>query len=318
VERRRLGGTGATVGVIGLGTATWGRGTDEAEAAEQVHLLVEAGGDLLDVHVQSPAVTIVGRAVASGRQRDDLFISIRVPASSSQRSLLSLLDGALGKSALRHADLWTVEGWDADLPWEELVAAMTIAVSSGRARYVGLAPPQPWHGALIGAGLALHPQRVPLAAVTVPYSLLDRAGADAMAEVCDTLPSGLLAAAPLAGGVLTGKYRHATPADSRGAGERFGAHVHHYRGSWARPAVDGLCAAAEGLGASPSALALAWVLGRPGVSACITGARTVHQWRGALSSAEASLPPEIRAALDEVSAVAAGMGHDGGTGLPGE
>lgn len=318
MERRRLGSTGATVGVIGLGTATWGRGTDEAEAVDQVRLLVEAGGDLMDIQSDSPAQAMAGRVVAGAGRRDDVLVSIRVPAAPSQRSLLGALDDALDSSGLQHADLWTIDGWDSAMPWPELVSAMTVAVSSGRARYVGLAPSAAWQASLVGAGLAMHPQQVPLAATTIAYSLLDRAAADAVTEVCDTLPSGLLAAAPLAGGVLTGKYRHATPADSRGAGERFGARVHHYRGAWARPVVDGLCAAAEGLGVSPSALALAWVLGRPGVSACIAGARTVHQWRGALASAETSLPPEIREALDEVSASTADMGHDGDSHLPGD
>ena len=75
--------------------------------------------------------------------------------------------------------------------------------------------------------------------------------------------------------------------------------------------VDGLCAAAEGLGTTPGALALAWVRDRATVAACLVGTRTVHQWKSALASSDVALPPEIREALDEVADEAAALGHDG-------
>ena len=150
--------------------------------------------------------------------------------------------------------------------------------------------------------------------MTTPYSLLDRPTPGAVTDAARALDAGVIAAWPLAGGVLTGKYRHATPPDSRGAGERYAARLHHYRSAWARPVVDGLCAAAEGLGTSPGALAIAWTRDRPGVSATLTGARTVHQWRASLASTDVHVPAEIRQALDEVADEAAALSHDGETG----
>jgi len=306
------------VGVIGLGTATWAQGTDVAEATEQIHMLIDAGGNLIDLAAGTPALDVAAPALADAGARRDTFLGLRQPAAPSQRDLLVTLDQALVRTGLDHVDLWTVEGWHPGMPWDELICALTVAVSSGRARYVGIAPDAAWQASLVGAGLAMHPQRLSLAGITIPYSLLDRADAEAATQVCEVLGVGLLAAAPLAAGVLTGKYRHATPPDSGGAGERFGARVHHSRSAWARPVVEGLCAAAEGLGTTPSSLAITWVLGRPAVSACITGARTVHQWRGALASAATPMPSEIRSALDEVSADAATIGHDGSREIPGD
>ena len=314
MERRRLGATGGTVGTIGLGTATWGRGTDRSEAREQLAMLVDAGGNLVDLSPEAWQSGSAAAALSDSALRRELFITVRLPAAGSQRDLLAGLDDALGALGLGLADLWTVEGWDPALPWSELVSALAVAVASGRARYVGVCPSAPWHAALVGAGLAMHPDRSPLAAVTSAYSLLDRVAAEETADVAMTVGAGLLAAWPLAGGVLTGKYRHSTPPDSRGASERHAARVHHYRSAGSRPVVDGLCAAAEGLGTTPAALALAWVRDRPGVTAALVGARTLHQWRATLAGADVVMPAEIRRALDEVTDEALTVGHDGESG----
>jgi aryl-alcohol dehydrogenase-like predicted oxidoreductase len=314
VERRSLGPTGAHVGTVGLGTSTWGRGTDRSEAREQVTLLIESGGNLVDVTGESPCAPCAAHAFSDPGLRRGTFINLRTPAAVSQRDLLATLDDSLAALGLAHADLWTVEGWDDALPWSELASSLAIAVSTGRARYVGLCPSAAWQAALVGAGLTMHPDRTPLAAITVPYSLLDQAEARGSAQVAQALGSGILAAWPLAGGVLTGKYRHATPPDSRGAGERHAARMHRYRSPWSRPVVEGLCAAAEGLGTTPSVLAQAWVRDRPGVTATLVGARTVHQWRAALAADDFDVPGEIRRALDEVADEAAAVGHDGDPG----
>lgn len=313
MERRRLGATGGSVGTIGLGTSTWGRGTARSEAREQVVMLVESGGNLVDVAKDGDRLPFAAEVLEDAGLRREVFLGVRLPAEDSQRDLLASLDDALACLGVSHADMWTVDGWSPHLPWPELASALAIATATGRTRYVGVCPASAWQAALVGAGLAVHPDRAPLASLTVPMSLLDRATASQAAAVAQAVGAGLIAAWPLAGGVLTGKYRHATPPDSRGAGERHAARLHRYRSSWARPVVDGLCAAAEGLGTTPGALALAWVRESPGIVSALVGARTVHQWRAALGSAQVEIPSEIRQALDEVADEAEAVGHDGGT-----
>lgn len=315
MERRRLGRSGAFVGVVGLGTSTWGCGTDRAEATEQVRLLLDEGGDLVDLGWEAVRTGFPGEILRDTRVRSDAFLSLRMPAVPSQRELLATLDAALGALGVDHVDLWSVEGWHDDLPWEELVAALTVAVASGRVHYLGSVPDAPWEAALVGSALEMHPQHCALTSISARYSLLDHAIAAEAASVAQALGATLLAAWPLAGGVLTGKYRHATPPDSRGAGERHALRLQDYRSPWSRPVVDGLCAAAEGLDASPAAIALAWVRDRPGVTATIVGARTVHQWRAALLSEATVLPPAIRSALDEVSSQAGRIRDDGDDGV---
>lgn len=284
-----------------MGTAHWTAALHADEARSLVEDLVESGGDLLDVEASTSAVRILGPILGDGGLRSRVFLSVRTSGPPTRRHMLDDLDSCLADLGQDHVDLWTVRGWDASTPWEETVSTLAVALATGRARYVGLAPAAPWHAAMVGAALAIHPQRSPVAAIAARLSLLDRAQDGDLTAIAGSLGAGLLAAAPLAGGVLTGKYRHATPADSRGAGERDGAQLQHYRGSWARPVVDGLVAASEGLGVSPTSTALAWTRDRPRVSCVLVGTRTPQQWRGALASLDLHLPEEISAALDEVS-----------------
>jgi aryl-alcohol dehydrogenase-like predicted oxidoreductase len=113
---------------------------------------------------------------------------------------------------------------------------------------------------------------------------------------------GVLPWSPLGRGVLTGKYRGGIPADSRAASPHFAAFVERFLHERGRRIVDAVATAAEGLGATPVEVALAWVRDAPGVTAPIVGARTAAQLRGSLTAESLTLPPEIRAALDDVSA----------------
>lgn len=113
---------------------------------------------------------------------------------------------------------------------------------------------------------------------------------------------GFIAWSPLGRGVLTGKYRYGTPSDSRGASPHFSAFIAPYLDNRSRSIVDAVCVAAEGLGYSPTEVALSWVRDQPGVASAIVGARTGAQLRGALSVTEIEIPIQVRQALDEISA----------------
>jgi aryl-alcohol dehydrogenase-like predicted oxidoreductase len=112
---------------------------------------------------------------------------------------------------------------------------------------------------------------------------------------------GILPWSPLGRGVLTGKYRSGTPADSRGASPHFANFVGNYLGERSKRIVEAVARAAEGLDWSPLEVALTWVRDRPGVTAPIVGARTAAQLRGSLTVEECALPGQIVEALDDVS-----------------
>ncbi|MFH8368204.1 aldo/keto reductase [Streptomyces sp. NPDC018031] len=315
MELRHLGRTGLRVSRIGLGTLTWGRDTDEHDAAEQLKAFWDAGGTLVDtadVYSDGGAEYLLGQLLEDLVPRRDLVIATKAGSvpdpdrrfDGSRGHLLAALDASLERLGTDHVDLWQVHAFDPLTPLEETLQALDIAVSSGRARYVGvsnfcgwqLAKAATWQLAAPGAG------RTRLASTQMEYSLLQRGVEREVLPAALDLGVGLLPSSPLGRGVLTGKYRHATPADSRGASEHLAPFVAPYLDDEAGRIVDAVTTAADGLAATALQVALAWVRDRPGVVAPIIGARNAQQLRAALSVEALSLPPEIRQALDDVSA----------------
>jgi aryl-alcohol dehydrogenase-like predicted oxidoreductase len=143
--------------------------------------------------------------------------------------------------------------------------------------------------------------RTPVVSTQVEYSLLQRGVEREVLPAAEALGLGMLAWSPLGRGVLTGKYRSGTPADSRAASPHFAPFVETYLDQRSRRVVEAVSTAAEGLGVQPLEVALAWVRDAPGVTAAVVGARTAAQLRGILAGEDLGLPEEIRVALDEVS-----------------
>ncbi|MFF8832843.1 aldo/keto reductase [Streptomyces sp. NPDC015131] len=314
MEQRHLGRTGLRVSRIGLGTLTWGRDTGEHDAADQLKAFWEAGGTLLDtadVYGGGEAEYVLGRLTERLVPRRDLVIATKagsVPdpdrrVDASRGHLLAALDASLARLGTDYVDLWQVHAYDPGTPLEETLHALDIAVSSGRARYVGVADYCGWQLAK-AATWQLSPggARARLASTQMEYSLLQRGVEREVLPAARDLGVGLLPSSPLGRGVLTGKYRQGTPADSRGASERMAPFVEPYLDEAASRIVDAVATAADGLAATPLQVALAWVRDRPGVVAPVVGARNAQQLTAALSVESLSLPDEIRRALDDVSA----------------
>ena len=303
MDSRRVGRSGLEVSRLGLGTMTWGRDTDADDAAAQLEAFVGAGGTLIDtsnVYGDGDAESIIGTLVPDVIPRADVVLATTtVGVGGSRGRLLATLDASLQRLNTDHVDLWQVHGFDTTLPFEETCSALQRAVDSGRASYIGLSGYAGWQLAtmatwLRGAGC-------PVIATEAEYSLLERAPEESLLPAAALHGIGLLAWAPLGRGVLTGKYRHGTPADSRGASPHFSRYVGRHLGPDAARIVEAVATAAEGLGTSPLAVACAWVRDRRGVASAIVGARDNAQLLGSLAATEITLPAEIRAALEDVS-----------------
>ncbi|MFJ6379041.1 aldo/keto reductase [Kitasatospora sp. NPDC092039] len=312
MEQRHLGRTGLQVSRLGLGTMTWGRDTDEHEAAEQLKEFVDAGGNLVDtadVYADGGAEYLLSRLTDSLIPRSELVIATKagsVPESArrfdgSRGHLLAALDASLRRLGTDYVDLWQVHAFDPATPAEETLSALDIAVASGRTRYVGVCDYSGWQLARAATWQRAHHGRVPLAGAQLEYSLLQRGiEREALPAALDA-GVGVLAGSPLGRGVLTGKYRHGIPQDSRGASPYLTGFVQPYLGERSRRIVDAVATAADGLASTPLAVALAWVRDRPGVASALVGARTVAQLQAALSVEALTLPDEIRGALDDIS-----------------
>ncbi|MEU1705841.1 aldo/keto reductase [Streptomyces sp. NPDC005706] len=313
MEQRHLGRTGLRVSRIGLGTLTWGRDTDEHDAADMLKTFWEAGGTLVDtadVYGDGEAEYLLGRLMDGLVPRRDLVISTKAGSvadpdrrvDGSRGHLLAALDASLARLGTDHVDLWQIHAYDRGTPLEETLQALDVAVSSGRARYVGVANFCGWQLAKAATWQLGAPGRTRLAGTQLEYSLLQRGAEREVLPAALDLGVGLLPSSPLGRGVLTGKYRHTTPADSRGASEHLAPFVEPYLDDTASHIVDAVTTAADGLAVTPLQVALAWVRDRPGVAAPVVGARHAQQLTAALSVETLSLPDEICRALDDVSA----------------
>lgn len=313
MEKRRLGGSGLMVSRLALGTMMWGRDTDEHEAREQLTTFVEAGGTFLDTaasYGDGAAEAVVGALLNTVVPRAEVVIAAKsgvvrrageARVDVSRKNLLDQLDESLDRLDVDHVDLWQVHAWSDDTPLEETLGALDYAVSSGRTRYVGISNYGGWQTAWAAVTQSASPVRARLISTQVEYSLLQRGAESEVMPAAGRFGLGVLPWSPLGRGVLTGKYRDGTPADSRGASPHLSAFLAPYLDTPSRQIVEAVCTAADGLNALPLEVALAWVRDRPGVVAPIVGARTSAQLGDILASDDLVLPTEIRTALDEVS-----------------
>ncbi len=313
MQQRFLGRTGLKVSRLGLGTLTWGRDTDEHEARDQLVAFTEAGGSLVDTaagYGDGASEELLGSLLGDVVTRDDVVIATKAGISRargvretnvSRGYLVGTLDGSLRRLGVDHVDLWQVHTWVDGIPLEETLSALDFAVTTGRAAYVGVSNYAGWQSAQAATWQRAVPGRATLASTQVEYSLLNRKVEREVVPAAAALGLGVLPWSPLGRGVLTGKYRSGTPADSRAASPHFANFVGSYLDARSARVVEAVAKAAEGLDLTPLEVALAWVRDRPGVTAPIVGARTAAQLRGSLTVEDVELPEQIVTALDDVS-----------------
>ena len=290
---------------------TWGVDTDVDNATEQLTAFVDAGGTLVETaesYGDGAAQEVLGEVLATTVRREDVVLAGRggrpggpLGDGAARGALLAGLDATLKRLGTDHLDLWQLPGFDANVPLEETLSAVQVAVYAGKARYAGLVAPAGWHLATIAErGRALGGIAVPVSA-QAEYSLLCRDPEPELLPAALYHGVGLLAWAPLGRGVLTGKYVDGTPADSRAASPELAPYVEARRTERATRIVHAVLTAADGLGTSPLSVALAWVRDQPGVASAIVGARDAAQLTASMAADGLVLPAEIRAALDDVS-----------------
>ncbi|MBO0855205.1 MAG: aldo/keto reductase [Nocardia sp.] len=320
MEQRVAGRSGLRVSRMGLATHTWGRESDAEDAAAQLAAFVDAGGTFVDsapTYHDGAAQHILGELLGSLVPREDLVISgcaglVPMPritdddgepvvgphwrVDASRRTLLRQLEHTLTELGTDHLDIWSVSTWDPHTPIEEIAATLEDAVRSGKTRYAGARALRPWQLATLAAV-------TPIVTAHTSYSLLAREAERDLVPAATHHGAAVIATSPLAGGILTGKYRDGVPADSRGADEATAAEIRERLDEHATRVVDAVVTAADGLGTSPLAVAAAWLRDRPGIASMLIGARDIGQLTGVLAAETVELPRAIAAALDDVSRI---------------
>jgi aryl-alcohol dehydrogenase-like predicted oxidoreductase len=320
MEYRQLGRSGLRVSSLTMGTMTFGgQGdfanvgtTDTDEARRQVDMCLDAGINLIDtadVYSNGRSEEIVGEVV-KGR-RDDLLLATKVrmsmgpgpnDAGLSRHHIVEGCEASLRRLGTDHIDLYQVHEWDGVTPLEETLEALDTLIASGKVRYVGASNYTGWQlMKALGTSDRLGYER--FVSQQIYYSLQARDAEYELVPAAIDQGLGILVWSPLAGGLLSGKYRRGqtAPEGSRQLTDWDEPPV--YDEDKLYDTIEVLVEIADGHGVSAAQVALAWLLGRPAVTSVVIGARTTEQLADNLAAAELTLSEDERARLDEVSAM---------------
>ena len=310
---RRLGRSGLRVSPLGLGTDNFANPVPEAEAHAILERAVAAGVNLIDTADSYGAgggesERIIGRWLRRTGQRHTVVIATKVhyptgpgpnDRSNSRRHILQACEASLRRLQTEYIDLYQLHRPSPEIPIEETLSALDRLVQAGKVRYIGTTTHPAWQvmeGLLISElhGYAQFVSEQP------PYNLLDRRIENELVPLCQKHGLGILPWAPMASGVLAGRYLDPTqtPADSRAA-LRGGIYAERVT---ARGIAVGSHFAdlARAHNLEPAQLALLWVKEQPGVTAPLFGARTVAQLEQVLPVLALPLSAELRAACDRL------------------
>jgi aryl-alcohol dehydrogenase-like predicted oxidoreductase len=318
MEYRQLGASGLRVSALTLGTMTFGGkgwaevvGTTDVEGAKrQIAMALDAGINLIDTadsYSEGRSEEILGEALAG--RRDDVLVAtkVRMPtgggpneAGLSRHHIIRGVEASLRRLRTDWIDLYQAHEWDGQTPLDETLAAFDALVDSGKVRYVGCSNYTGWQ-LMKALGVAEKHDYCRYVSQQVYYSLQARDAEAELVPVSVDQGLGILVWSPLAGGLLSGKYRRDQP-NPEGT-RRFAG--------WDEPPVydedrlydtiDALVEIGAAHGVSSAQVALAWLLGRPAVTSVIVGARTDEQLADNLAATDLVLTDAERSRLDEVS-----------------
>jgi aryl-alcohol dehydrogenase-like predicted oxidoreductase len=297
-----------TFGGKGSFAAVGSTGVDEAR--RQIDLCLDRGVNLIDtadVYSGGASEEILGEVV-KGR-REDVLLATKVrfgvgpgpnDAGLSRHHIIRGCEASLRRLGTDYIDLYQVHEWDGVTPLEETLGALDHLVTAGKVRYVGASNYSAWH-LMKALGIAERDGLPRFVSQQIYYSLQARDAEYELVPLSVDQGLGILVWSPLAGGLLSGKYRRGQepPEGSRHLGEWDEPPV--YDQDRLYDVVDVLVEIAEARATSPAAVALAYTLAKPGVSSVIVGARTNEQLAANLAAADLVLADGEQARLDEVS-----------------
>ena len=313
-----LGNTGLFVSELCLGTMTFGGegyfkvvGQVQQEEADTIVKAAIDGGinfiDTANVYSNGLSEQITGQALRNlGIARSDVVLATKVlgpmgeginARGASRGHIMDQADASLKRLGVDHIDLYQIHGWDPVTPIEETLRALDDLVRSGRVRYVGVSNWAAWQIAK-ALGISAKDRLARFETVQAHYTI---AGRDLEREIVPMMQSeklGLMVWSPLAGGLLSGKYRQ-EGADGRRAQFNFPP-VDMDR---ADKVIDAMVPIAAAHGVSVAQVALGWLLHQSHVMSVIIGAKRLDQMTDNLGAVSLTLTPEELATLDEVSAL---------------
>jgi aryl-alcohol dehydrogenase-like predicted oxidoreductase len=313
MEITTLGRSGLHITRPCLGAMMFGHSqsapTDEQESRRIIDAFLDAGGNFIDtanVYVDGESEEVVGRAIKS--RRDDVVLATKGfgpigpgpnDTGLGRKYLTRALEASLRRLDTDYIDLYQCHRHDQDTPVEETMATLHSFVQAGKVRYLGCSN---WTGSQIveAQSTAARYGWTPFVSLQPRYSLTSRRIEEDVLPTCQRHGMGTMVYSPLGGGVLTGKYRRGEtpPAGSRAGRGGFWANMLDEQ---SLDTADEVAKVAAEIGTTPTAVAIAWVLARRGVTSVIIGPRTFDQYEQNLEGFDLHLEPALVKRLSDVS-----------------
>jgi aryl-alcohol dehydrogenase-like predicted oxidoreductase len=322
MEYRLLGRSGLKVSTVAMGTMTfggvgWAKTVGDlgvADAKRLVDICLDSGVNLIDtadVYSQGASEEILGEIIG-GPRRNGLLIATKArfpmgsdvnDVGSSRHHLIQACEASLKRMKTDVIDLYQLHEWDGQTPLEETMEALDMLVRQGKIRYIGCSNFSAWH-IMKTLGVSEREKRERFVCQQIHYSLESRDAEYELIPVSLDQGLGILVWSPIAGGLLSGKHRRnqATPEGTRQFAGWTEPPIRDENRLW--NIVDALVEIGQSRGVSAAQVALAWTLGRPGITSVIIGGRTPEQFADNLASADLTLTSEERARLDAISELA--------------
>jgi aryl-alcohol dehydrogenase-like predicted oxidoreductase len=321
-----LGSTGMRVSRVCLGMMSFGTHADrpwalpEADAEPIIRRAVEGGitfFDTADVYNGGASEVITGNVLSKLLSREELVIATKVHGKTmpgengrglSRKHVLASIDASLQRLGMDYVDLYQIHRWDPLTPIAETMDALHDVVKAGKARYIGASSMFAWQFAKAQAAAdRAHATR--FVSMQDPYNLVYREEEREMIPQCIDQGVAVLPWSPLARGLLTGtRTREGERLTTRAGSDAFGDTL--YTPEVDFDVVDRVNEIAEARGLPAAQIALAWLLGRPGVTAPIVGATRASHVEDALAAEELELTADEVARLEEPYVPHAVSGHE--------
>jgi len=314
MDQIRLGRTGLHVSRVCLGMMSYGNDSDrpwvldEAAAEPIVRRAVEGGitfFDTADVYSGGASEVATGRLLPKYISREEVVVATKINGAMtpgpngrglSRKHILSGIDASLGRLGMDYIDLYQIHRWDPHTPIEETMEALHDVVRAGKARYIGASSMYAWQFAKAQRVAERHGW-TPFVSMQNHYNLVYREEEREMIPQCIDQGVGVIPWSPLARGLLTGtRTRSGEKKTIRAETDGFGDSLY---GPQDFDVVDRAAEVAGERGVPAAQVALAWLLGRPGVTAPIVGATKLGHLEDALAAADLSLTDDEVARLEE-------------------
>lgn len=326
-DYRLLGRSGLRVSPLSLGTMTFGMaagwGSSDAEARQMVDHYIDRGGNFIDTaNFYGNSEALLGEFLQERRSRMVVATKYSLTmcpgdpnaSGNHRKNMMQAVEASLKRLRTDYIDLFYLHIWDSRTPPEEILRAFDDLVRAGKILYAGISDTPVWQISRMQTIAELRGW-APLVALQIPYNLTERSVEADFMPMARELGLGVLPWAPLAGGVLSGKYSRAdlAPAEAQFADLNSRKKINLARGRLTERALtiaEAVQQVAQQLGASPSQVALAWTLLNPAVTSPIIGARTFAQFEDNLAALALTFSDEQIAQLDAVSRVEPGFPHD--------